>query len=122
MHGRNNGKKLMAVSALHNMPGVTLYSLSGVRFRCSKHFVSHANKASILHLQAVQCGMVYTCMQASNTTVARPCYSACFQITPLSNLVCNPVQVRIVQHSMDIIHLLTDQNPIQVVVDAIINR
>lgn len=30
--------------------------------------------------------------------------------------------VRIVKHSMEIIHLLTDQNPIQVVVDAIINR
>eukprot|EP00850_Spirogloea_muscicola_P015540 SM000120S25689 [mRNA] locus=s120:141045:142652:+ [translate_table: standard] len=29
--------------------------------------------------------------------------------------------VRIVKHAMDIIHLLTDQNPIQVVVDAIIN-
>jgi len=29
--------------------------------------------------------------------------------------------VRIVQHTMEIIHLLTDQNPIQVVVDAIIN-
>jgi len=28
---------------------------------------------------------------------------------------------RIVEHSFDIIHLLTDQNPIQVVVDAIIN-
>ncbi len=31
-------------------------------------------------------------------------------------------QVRIVKHAFDIIHLLTDQNPIQVVVDAIINR
>lgn len=30
--------------------------------------------------------------------------------------------VRIVDHALDIIHLLTDQNPIQVVVDAIINR
>jgi small subunit ribosomal protein S5e len=29
--------------------------------------------------------------------------------------------VRIVQHALEIIHLLTDQNPIQVVVDAIIN-
>jgi small subunit ribosomal protein S5e len=29
--------------------------------------------------------------------------------------------VRIVKHAMDIIHLLTDQNPIQVIVDAIIN-
>ena len=30
--------------------------------------------------------------------------------------------VRIIKHSFDIIHLLTDQNPIQVLVDAIINR
>jgi small subunit ribosomal protein S5e len=30
--------------------------------------------------------------------------------------------VRIVSHAFDIVHLLTDQNPIQVVVDAIINR
>ena len=30
--------------------------------------------------------------------------------------------VRIVKHAMEIIHLLTDQNPIQVIVDAIINR
>jgi hypothetical protein len=30
--------------------------------------------------------------------------------------------VRIVKHAFDIISLLTDQNPIQVVVDAIINR
>jgi len=29
--------------------------------------------------------------------------------------------VRIVEHAFDIIHLLTDQNPIQIVVDAIIN-
>ncbi|CAI5956771.1 unnamed protein product [Closterium sp. NIES-65] len=29
--------------------------------------------------------------------------------------------VRIVQHAMEIIHLLTDQNPIQVIVDAIVN-
>lgn len=30
--------------------------------------------------------------------------------------------VRIVKHAMDIIHLLTDANPIQIIVDAIINR
>ncbi|CAM6088157.1 unnamed protein product [Calypogeia fissa] len=30
--------------------------------------------------------------------------------------------VRIVKHAMEIIHLLTDQNPIQVIVDAIINN
>ena len=35
-------------------------------------------------------------------------------------LLC--VQVRIVQHAFEIINLLTDSNPIQVVVDAIINR
>ena len=29
--------------------------------------------------------------------------------------------VRIVKHAMEIIHLLTDQNPVQVIVDAIIN-
>ncbi|RZC77703.1 hypothetical protein C5167_001894 [Papaver somniferum] len=29
--------------------------------------------------------------------------------------------VRIIKHAMDIIHLLTDQNPIQVIVDAVIN-
>merc|ERR1719238_2653900 len=29
--------------------------------------------------------------------------------------------VRIVQHTLEIIHLLTDQNPVQVVVDAVIN-
>lgn len=32
------------------------------------------------------------------------------------------VQVRIVRHAFDIVNLLTDQNPIQVLVDAIINR
>jgi ribosomal protein S7 len=30
--------------------------------------------------------------------------------------------VRIVKHAMEIIHLLTDENPVQVVVNAIINR
>lgn len=30
--------------------------------------------------------------------------------------------VRIIKHAFEIIHLLTDQNPIQVLVDAIINR
>ena len=30
--------------------------------------------------------------------------------------------VRIIKHAMEIIHLLSDQNPIQVIVDAIINR
>ena len=28
---------------------------------------------------------------------------------------------RIVQHTLEIIHLLTDQNPIQIIVDAVIN-
>lgn len=32
------------------------------------------------------------------------------------------VQVRIVQSAFEIIHLLTDTNPVQVLVDAIINR
>jgi small subunit ribosomal protein S5e len=32
------------------------------------------------------------------------------------------VQVRIVKHAFEIIQLLTDQNPIQILVDAIINR
>lgn len=31
-------------------------------------------------------------------------------------------QVRIVQHAFEIVHLLTDSNPIQVLVEAIINR
>lgn len=30
--------------------------------------------------------------------------------------------VGIMRHAMEIIHLLTDQNPIQVIVDAVINR
>ena len=30
--------------------------------------------------------------------------------------------VRIIKHAMEIIHLLTEQNPIQVIVDAVINR
>ena len=30
--------------------------------------------------------------------------------------------VRIIKHAFEIIHLLTDQNPIQVLVDAIVNR
>lgn len=30
--------------------------------------------------------------------------------------------VRIVKHAMEIIHLLTDLNPIQVIVDAVVNR
>ncbi|KAL3503817.1 hypothetical protein ACH5RR_033658 [Cinchona calisaya] len=29
--------------------------------------------------------------------------------------------VRIVKHAMEIIHLLTDQNPIQIIVEAVIN-
>lgn len=32
------------------------------------------------------------------------------------------LQVRIVKHAFDIVNLLSDQNPIQVLVDAIINR
>ena len=39
-----------------------------------------------------------------------------------SNIPLAQPQVRIVKHAFDIIHLLTDQNPIQVIVDAIINR
>jgi hypothetical protein len=42
-------------------------------------------------------------------------------LCPCCLLLCRP-QVRIVEHAFDIIHLLTDQNPIQIVVDAIINR
>ena len=30
--------------------------------------------------------------------------------------------VRIIKHAMEIIHLLTDQNPIQVIVEAVVNR
>ena len=37
-------------------------------------------------------------------------------------MIVTPVQVRIVRHAFDIVHLLTDSNPIQVLVDAIINR
>ena len=37
-------------------------------------------------------------------------------------VACSSCQVRIVEHAFDIVHLLTDQNPIQIVVDAIINR
>ena len=37
-------------------------------------------------------------------------------------VVLSVLQVRIVQHSFEIINLLTDSNPIQVLVDAIINR
>ena len=44
---------------------------------------------------------------------------------PLSTIETRDIarihQVRILRHAMEIIHLLTDQNPIQVVVDAIIN-
>lgn len=36
--------------------------------------------------------------------------------------ICIIVQVRIVKHAFEIVNLLTDQNPIQVLVDAIINR
>lgn len=43
---------------------------------------------------------------------------------PTAPHACPPctVQVRIVKHAFEIVHLLTDQNPVQVVVDAIINR
>ncbi|XP_023739340.1 40S ribosomal protein S5 [Lactuca sativa] len=34
----------------------------------------------------------------------------------------NIMAVRIVKHAMEIIHLLTDANPIQVIVDAVINN
>ncbi|KEH15822.1 ribosomal protein S7p/S5e, partial [Medicago truncatula] len=30
--------------------------------------------------------------------------------------------VRIIKHAMEIIHLLTDHNPIQVILDAVVNR
>jgi small subunit ribosomal protein S5e len=30
--------------------------------------------------------------------------------------------VKIIRHAMEIIHLLTDQNPVQVIVDAVVNR
>ena len=30
--------------------------------------------------------------------------------------------VTIIKHAMEIIHLLTDQNPVQVIVDAVVNR
>ncbi|KAJ4951066.1 hypothetical protein NE237_027898 [Protea cynaroides] len=33
----------------------------------------------------------------------------------------NGMAVRIIKHAMEIIHLLTDLNPIQVIVDAVIN-
>ena len=46
-------------------------------------------------------------------------------LTPANRAVSDegvPVQVRIVQHAFEIVHLLTDSNPIQVLVEAIINR
>jgi hypothetical protein len=48
-------------------------------------------------------------------TLTHPLYAAAAAAAP-------PLQVRIVEHAFDIVHLLTDQNPIQIVVDAIINR
>jgi hypothetical protein len=49
------------------------------------------------------------CMHATHRSPALHAYLCCSQ-------------VRIVKHACEIIHLLTDQNPIQVIVDAIINR
>eukprot|EP00983_Pelagomonas_calceolata_P081255 1155502-Pelagomonas_calceolata.AAC.4 len=39
-----------------------------------------------------------------------------------TGLPCFLLQVRIVKHAFEIISLLTDQNPVQTLVDAIINR
>lgn len=41
---------------------------------------------------------------------------------PLLSPSTQPPQVRIVKHAFEIIALLTDQNPVQTLVDAIINR
>ena len=74
-HGRNNGKKLLAVSTA----------------------------SALLAVSAV-----------SGLTAADAC-----RCTPHN---FEGLQVRIVRHAFDIVHLLTDSNPIQVLVDAIINR
>jgi hypothetical protein len=60
------------------------------------------------------------------------CHPPCLKLPrrrhPLTHIVARSPdtdaspQVRIVSHAFDIIHLLSDQNPIQVLVDAIINR
>lgn len=54
---------------------------------------------------------------AANSTQGR-----CTAVIILMVLLLLFLQVRVVEHSFDIIHLLTDQNPIQILVDAIINR
>ncbi len=56
------------------------------------------------------------CMQGKLPVVARHAHTTRLTQPPL------PPQVRIVKHAFEIISLLTDQNPIQVLVDAIINR
>ena len=77
MHGRNNGKKLMAVSIVGRRG----------------------------------CGAKSQRRRAPRN---RP--------TPFPSLPLPPFfQTRIVQHAFEIVYLLTDSNPIQVLVDAIIN-
>lgn len=76
-HGRNNGKKLMAVR----------YSFS-----------------SFLNIQSP----LFTTLLANSQSL--------FWINLLGFNV-----IRIIKHSFEIIHLMTDKNPIQILVDAIIN-
>ena len=60
----------------------------------------------------------------SDSQVPLPLQTRSLPVPEPSPLSALPLlqKVRIVSHAFDIVHLLTDSNPIQVLVDAIINR
>jgi len=71
--------------------------------------------------------VVQQCLQPVFLGFASPLFSYSSSCVPSSSalsLTCCfvPSQVRIVKHAFEIISLLTDQNPVQTLVDAIINR
>ncbi|XP_057999205.1 40S ribosomal protein S5-2-like [Hevea brasiliensis] len=86
--------------------GVTDY----IRVQLAKHstYVPHtAGRYSVKHFKKAQCSIVE---RLTNTLMVHD-----------RNNGKKLIAIRIVKHAMEIIHLLADQNPIQVIMDAVIN-
>lgn len=123
-HPSNSGH-LMNVDAI-----VTFSTIEFTRCFLNRHV--QFNDVSLLDYIAVQPAKhaTYVPHTAGRYSVKRFRKAQCPIVERLTNSLMmhgrnngkKLMAVRIVKHAMEIIHLLTDQNPIQVIVDAVVNR
>ena len=104
MHGRNNGKKIKAVRPCHLPISVS-----------PRDALIRSGVADYVLQNTIYCALM------QSRSMRRDGVHIWFQVAEPA-LALTRLQAEIVRNTCEIIHLLTDSNPIQVIVDAIINR